>query len=377
MDTPRFVKRVIGELSNAVDASPMNTLCIMGDINADGRPDIVVSGRNGTMAWFQNPGGDGPWRRHVIGEVANMECGGLVADLTGSGYPDIINGGDYRSDELSWWENPGPAGGHWTRRVIAKTGKTQFHDELIADLRGDGRPSLLFWNQGARALYTVPLPADPRVSPWPGVRCIAEGCQEGGLPEEGLAVADVDGDGRAEIIAGTRWYKEVAPDRWEGYQFAREYITTKVAVGDVDGDGRNEIVLSEGDACIYGKPQGGKLAYFKPGSDMRVLWAEHRLDDLLLDPHTLHVADLCGQGRLDVLVGEIGSSRGNAPLRLPRILLYENHGSGRFTRHEIDRGTGTHNAWLVDLRGRGVLDLVGRPLHGEEKWQIHVYERRP
>jgi len=27
----------------------------------------------------------------------------------------------------------------------------------------------------------------------------------------------------------------------------------------------------------------------------------------------------------------------------------------------------------VDMRGKGVLDLVGKPLHGPEKWNVHVY----
>ena len=78
------------------------------------------------------------------------------------------------------------------------------------------------------------------------------------LPEEGLAIADIDGDGRNEILAGTHWYK-FADGRWEQHKYADDYITTLVAVGDIDGDGKPEIVLSEGDACIYGYPQGGKL----------------------------------------------------------------------------------------------------------------------
>jgi hypothetical protein len=374
---PAFEKRVIGELRNDVGDAAMNTLCIVGDVNADGRPDVVVSGRNGRMAWFENPGrpGTGPWTMHPIDRVRDLECGGLVRDLDGDGWGDIIDGGDYRSDELSWWRNPGPAGGPWSRHVIARTGSRQFHDELVADVAGDGRPSLVFWNQGAGALHHVPLPPDPTVTPWPGIARIASGRREDGQAEEGLAAADLDGDGAIEIVAGTHWYRR-EPGGWEGHRFARGYITTKVAVGDLDGDGLLEIVLSEGDACIYGRPQGGRLAWFQRGADMRAPWVEHEVEAGLLDPHTLQVADLCGHGRLDLLVGEIGLA-GGSPGRTPRLLIYENDGRGGFVPHVVDEGSGTHNAVLVDLYGRGAPDIVGRPLHGPEKWQIHVFERTP
>ena len=57
----------------------------------------------------------------------------------------------------------------------------------------------------------------------------------------------------------------------------------------------------------------------------------------------------------------------------PRLMVYQNDGCGQFTPHVIDEGTGTHHARLVDLRGRGVLDIASRPLHGPEKWKIIVW----
>lgn len=371
MSKPQFTRRVIGELENEVGPGPMNTLFNVGDLNSDGRLDIFTSGRDGRMAWFENPG-TGAWNRHIVAEIDRQECGGLAYDLTGTGYPDIINGGDWRSDQLAWWENPGPAGGPWKRHLIAETGAGQFHDELIGDVTGTGQLSLVFWNELAGALSVVPLPADPTVTPWPGIQVIARDMQVKGQPEEGLALADIGGDGRTEIIAGTHWYKYEG-DQWQRYRFAEDYITTLVAVGDIDGDGQLEIVLSEGDACIYGYPEGGKLGWFKPRGDIRDLWEEHRLEDHLLDPHSLQLGNLCGNNRLDILVSEIGV-RDKLEQNPPRLFIYENNGDGGFTRHLIDEGIGTHHARLADFRGRGVLDIASRPLHGPDKWKIFVWE---
>jgi hypothetical protein len=373
MGKPSFTRIEIGELENEVGSGAMNTLFNVGDLNGDGRTDIFTSGRNGRIAWFENKGEGRPWERHIIDEVTDQECGGLAFDLTGSGFPDVINGGDWRSDELSWWENPGPEGGRWIRRTIAKTGATQFHDEMIGDVTNDGRKSLVFWNQGGAAIYWTPLPEDPRKSPWPDLRMIARDMREGPLSEEGLAIADIDGDGMNEIVAGTHWYKYRGRDNeWERHRFAEGYITTVVAVGDADGDGANEILLSEGDPCIYGHPEGGKVGWFKPKADVRDLWEEHRMDEGLLDAHSLQIGDLCGNGRADVLVGEIGIKETFLE-RKPRLMVYENDGAGNFRRHVIDEGTGSHHARLADFRNRGILDIASRALHGPEKWKIFVW----
>jgi hypothetical protein len=373
-----FTRTLIGEIDNSASGATMNTFLTVGDINRDGFADVVVAGRSGSMVWFENPGAAratsaaGPWTRHLIDHVQNVECGGVTHDLTGNGYPDVIDGGDWRSDELAWWENPGASGAPWTRRLIARTGQTQFHDELIGDVTGDGRLSLVFWNQGSGTLYWTPLPEDPRQNGWPDIRPIARDRREGRQPEEGLAIADLDGDGRNEIVAGTHWYKYRGGDRWDSHKFAHGYISTLVQVADLDGDGQQEIMLSEGDACIYGKPQGGKFAWFKPRANLAEPWEEHVVEDFLLDPHSLQVADLCGHGHLDILVGEIGV-RETYLEKKPRLMIFENDGRARFTRHVVDEGTGTHHARLVDLRHRGVLDIVSRPLHGPDRWRVFAW----
>jgi len=390
MKTPDFTKTVIGRLENPQGPGDMNTLLAVGDVDRDGYPDVVVSGRHGRMAWFANPRRQaGEWVMHLIDEPGSMECGGCLYDLNGDGLPDLLNGNEAGADGIFWWENPGPAGGRWTRREIVRTGHGQFHDTVVGDGTGDGTPSLFFTNQqGGTFIYRVPLPHDPYVSPWPGLERVNGEPQwvpnpfnprwnpEGRQPEEGLAIGDVDGDGRNEVVCGTHWYKHDR-GKWLCHRFAPDtYMTTKVAVGDLDGDGRNEIVLAEGDALIYGKQAGCTLAWFKPGGDVTKSWTEHVIETGLYDAHSLQLGPVCGTGRLDILSGEIGSAgvdRATWAGRPPRLTIFGNLGDGRFERYVIDEGTGTHDAVLVDTLNRGVLDIVGKPLHGPERWNIHVW----
>ena len=394
MAKPIFEKIAIGELENCTGASEMNTLGCLGDMNSDKLADYVVCGRNGEMAWFENTGRRERWIKHRVADVRGQECGGCVFDLTGSGFSDIINGSDYSNDELCWWENPGKNGGDWPRRTIAKTGKTQMHDTLVGEIKNDGEKYLAFTNQGGgTAIYCIPLPKDPFISPWPGLEMIADGLALPNLPhtwakskkqpEEGLAIGDVDNDGELEIVCGTSYYKwNVESGSWKASRFTDKiYITTKILVADIDHDGKNEIILAEGDAYIYGHDEGGKLAWFKPNDDGGENWEEHMIDTGLLDAHSIGAADLCSNGHCDIFAGEIGAVRrgGNSSdyiIRPPRLMVYENDGKGNFAkRHIIDEGTGIHEAALFDLDGDGKLDIVGKPLHGPGRWNIYAWYR--
>ena len=395
MAKPVFRKKIIGELVNDTGPGKMNVLSCVGDINGDGLPDVIVSGRNGAMAWYENRGASGEWVMHHLADIRGLECGGCVYDLTGNGFGDVINGSDYTGDEMYWWENPGDFSQpkEWKKHVIAKTGGTQMHDTVIGEIKNDGVKYLVFTNQYlATTVYCVPIPSDPRQSPWPGLEIIASGKtlpnpyrspgNDGVQPDEGLVLGDVDNDGSLEIVCGVSYYKWIG-DKWECTKFTdQNYITNKIAIADIDGCGKNEIIVSEGDAYIYGHDGGSKVAWFKPvGGDYKNFWSENIIDTGLLDAHSIAVADLCGNGYPDLFIGEIGAiKRGGGSedyiIRKPRLFIYENDGKGAFpTRHTIDEGTGTHEAVLVDLNGDGKLDIAGKPLHGDEQWKIHVWYR--
>lgn len=380
MGKVNFKKQIIGELVNDIPPVALNAFSAIGDINNDGFVDFVLSGRSGRMVWFENPGIIGEWKQHFISDVEMIECGGRIFDVDGDGYQDVVCAGDWRNNEVYWFRNPADKKSQWNRFLIAKSPLPKFHDISFGDITGDGVISIVFTNQRKRegtTIFRIPISSNPSEEPWPSLEIIASGKTEANIAEEGLCIADIDGDGKNELICGTSWYKyDNKFKSWKSYKYAKDYVTTKIAVGDIDNDGKTEIVLSEGDSSIFGRNNGSKIAWFKQKSNVEEMWEENLIDEGLLDVHSLQVGDILKNSYLDIFAGEIGVAdieTREYVKRPPCLFVYENDGKGNFKKHIIDEGTGTHDAFLVDLRKKGVLDIIGKPLHGKERWKAHVW----
>lgn len=325
--------------------------CLVGDLDGDGAPEFVISTRHPSqLHWFGRTSG-GAWQPHLIDDTfPSVSVGGALADLTGSGRLDLIAGTSDRGSCVYWWECPADPSRRWVRRDAFPLPASRTHDLLLADIDGDGRQELYVWNQDAETLFTVPLPDDPYVTPWPDVRPVVTG-----VDEQALAAADVDGDGRLELIAGCSWYRLLPNGEWERHVYARDYGGVRAVAADFDGDGRPEIALCEV-ALDIGRTYG-RLALFRPGADVEHPWEDEVVHDRLLDAHTLQVADFDGDGRPDLYVGEMGRGDWTVP-RPPAQRLFLNRGEWMEER-VIDTGVGTHEAQVIELDGR--TGIVSKP----------------
>lgn len=324
------------------------TVCLVGDLDGDGVDDFVIAERKfapSTMAYFLRPEG---WVREVIDSTAmTVEAGGLLFDFDGDGDLDLLMGGDNSTNQMWWWENPGspPYTSDWTRRFVKNTGFAHHHDQIIGDFDGDGGLELVFWNQyDGNRLNMCDVPADPKATqPWPHVEIF----QAAG-PAEGLAVADINLDGKMDIVGAGFWFEHTGGNSFTPRLIQSGMLYTRSAVAQLVPGGRPEVVLSPGDAI-------GPLRWYEyVGS----AWVVHELDPLVLHGHSLSLGDVDNNGLIDFLVAEMHTPGGGDQARM-RIFL--NQGAGVFSPETINVGLGNHESKLGDFNGDGMLDIVGKP----------------
>jgi hypothetical protein len=108
---------------------------------------------------------------------------------------------------------------------------------------------------------------------------------------------------------------------------------------------------AEGDQA----PPGG-LKWFEAPLDRAQPWIPHGIDAGFQLSHNVRVADIDGNGALDVIAGEQDQSIQK------RLAVYYNDGAGNFTRQVLSTD-GSHNVDVADVDHDGDVDILAGP-HG-------------
>ncbi|MBI3464347.1 MAG: VCBS repeat-containing protein [Planctomycetes bacterium] len=331
---------------------------MVGDVNLDGHADIVVSGRAGPLVMYAGP----KWEKTTIAtEGYNGGVNGELADIDHDGDLDIVMGG------VVWFRNPQRGGGQWEPQRI----DTQnIHDVEVADLNGDGRLDVVCRDQSAfgRRGNEIFIYYQEGQTSW---RKEVQSCPHG----EGLKVADIDADGRAEIVIGGIWHRNDA-GKWTPYTFAPDWTEpdTKVEVGDINGDGRPDVVLTPAEL----KGQQYKISWFEsPEGDKSATWREHVIvPDIECVIHSLGLGDFNQDGRLDMAFAKM--HQGQPPNEV--CVMINVDGGGRWEKNVIGTA-GSHDIVVADLDADGDLDIVGANhavVHPLEMWEnLHVSAAAP
>jgi len=347
------------------------TTSVVADFDGDGTLDFVITDRSvAPSAWLYRRGGSG-WERSVIeASKLHIEAGGATADIDGDGDVDLVLGQDWIGNELWWFENPSPEfDGPWTRRTIKSDGAKIHHDQAFGDFDGDGALELATWVNGAPELrvYEVPVDVRERTAPWPDYVSIP-------MPAgEGMHAADVDGDGRTDILAGGHWI----PFTEDGYTLRpidAEYTNSRIVAADLLPGGRLEVALASGDG------EGPWLVYlYKEGR-----WSPQTLVEHMNHGHSLDAGDVDGDGHTDLFAAEMGAPGAGDEAR---AWIAWGDGAGGFELEIVSVGDANHMSRLADLDGDGDLDRLVKPysqgaphvevlLNGPRKLDLTSWKRR-
>jgi hypothetical protein len=347
--------------------STEQTGAIVADFDKDGTNDFVLSFRKvaPALVWYRRTATG--WDRYVIEPAfLTVEAGGAVYDIDGDGNPDIVFGGDWQSHEVWWWRNPYPhfdKNAPWERRVIKTGGATQHHDQVFGDFLGHGKPQLAFWNQGAKRIFLAEIPPDPKSeAAWSLTVLFSGEAGEAGRAgfqyPEGMAACDVDGDGQLDLLAGNLWFKHRGGGKFDPIQIGT--IGGRIAAGKFKPGKYPQVVIAPGDGA-------GPLRFYEcTGDPTRTSdWiGRNLLERDAIHGHSLQVADIDGDGNLDIFAAEM--AKWTEKSKIPdnpgatAWILYGD-GQGNFRKTIFSTGIDFHEARVADLNGDGKLDILDKP----------------
>jgi hypothetical protein len=221
------------------------------DVNHDGAPDLVTVGwMTDGVWWYENPKKLGaPWAKHLIAHTIETE-GGWMADLNGDGKPDLALA-HYGRSGIIWVDFAGPepkvhhAGGH----------DEDGHGIGMADIDGDGKVDLLTPHGWFRN-----IDADHDKWEWKG---------EWNLGETGFPIIgyDVNGDGKMDLIYsrghsyGLYWLENLGGGQWKKHTVDESFSQVHVLkMADIDGDGQPELIAGK----RYRGHNGGDPGSYEP-----------------------------------------------------------------------------------------------------------------
>jgi hypothetical protein len=271
----------------------------VADFNGDKKADIatltkVNSGKFGVGSIVVQLGqGDGTFKASALKASFGKATTLLAGDFNDDGKQDLALAGVDKAGKTQVTVLAGDGKGGFKSGTAQTVGVLPLANLTAADLDGNGATDLVSFtdtkvyaavNDGTGKFLPAVQQDNPLLA---------------GVP---IAVADIDGDGKAELIGAAG--DTIVANRWftEQQQFLLNFPVVmgstiplddkQVAVGDVNGDGRPDLIAIGDDEV------GVALQTTQAGQD--VTFGAWVVSDADLDPEKTLVGDVDGDGKADL-----------------------------------------------------------------------------
>lgn len=335
------------------------------DLNGDGRPDMAsVNSIDGDVSVFVNasaPGATTAFSAQQRFGVGGFAAALAAADINGDGRADLVvaKGG---SGAVAVLLNTTVAGAAAASFAAAQSYSLPDMAVSVAvgDLNGDGKPDLAF---GAPQTGSVIVLLNATPTGTTSVTYRPPGLFAAGAGAGPVAIADVDGDGRRDLVVGNAGtttlsvlFNTTAPGATLPVFATQQAIDVGnkpefVAAGDLNGDGRPDLAV----ASAVGNFTTVLFNTTLPASAAAAFSAIPPFATGIA-PSYVAIADLNGDGRSDLAVAAVTGAA--VWTLMNRIVPGDSEGAFSAASPQAGGGTNAAAVAVADMNADGVADLV-------------------
>jgi len=332
-----------------------------GDVNRDGKMDILAGNY-----WFRAPG----WKRNLIHtDTLNPVPGYSTSflnysmDVNNDGWIDLIRF-DQPGGVCMWYENPQNKKQLWQAHLILKTAGNE--NPAFADVDRDGRMDIICNDIIAKEVIWLKSPATKNDTLW--LRHIIS--NDPGLGTDkythGLGWGDINKDGKNDVIIKSGWWQSPENVNTSNWQFHKADFGADCAnmfILDADKDGDGDIISSSAhDYGIWWYEQ-------QQNDNGNPEWIKHTISKIFSESHALALEDINGDGYPDLVTGKryYAHNGGDPGGHEPAVLYWY-----EFMPEKIPR-------WiphLIDTNSGIGLSIVVQDINNDKKKDIIISNKK-